>query len=568
MERVQAFIHEAAHIAGVPTLGERKKQGQREARCLAQNPKQARERRELWVLRDVAGHRRAPHDHPRDLDGGFRDLDGELIVNHRAATTTTLRESEGTARQAAPNRPTPVLAYACANRVRFVVELKDFVRFPSVSAQPEHAADVRTCARWLADHLRRIGMERAAVVPTPRHPLVWAEWRRAGAGRPTILLYGHYDVQPADPLAEWKTPPFEPTLRGDHLYGRGASDDKGQILAQIKALEAYLKTAGCLPVNVLCLYEGEEEIGSPNLTPFLERNKKALRAANAAIVSDTRIPAPDRPAITYALRGSLAAELEVFGPRRDLHSGAFGGAIHNPLQALCEMIARLHEPGSGRVAIPGFYDRVRRWDEAERGYMARTGPSDAQILRDAQHAGPGWGEAGYTLYERTTLRPALTINGLSGGYGGPGGKSIIPARASAKLSFRLVPDQDPREVERLFQRHIARITPPSVRSVVRVGASSPSALIARRHPALRAAAVAYRQGFGAEPIFLRSGGSIPIVNTFKEMLGLPVVLMGFALTDDGMHAPNERFYLPNFYNGIATCIRFLHEIGAGGGRLK
>jgi acetylornithine deacetylase/succinyl-diaminopimelate desuccinylase-like protein len=354
-------------------------------------------------------------------------------------------------------------------------------------------------------------------------------------------------------------------VRGDHLYGRGASDDKGQILAQVKALEAYLKTAGRLPVNVLCLYEGEEEIGSPNLAPFLERTKNALRAANVAVVSDTRIPAPDRPAITYALRGSLAAELEVSGPRRDLHSGAFGGAIHNPLQALCEMIAGLHEPKSGRIAIPGFYDRVRRTDAPERAYLRRVGPSDATILRDAEHAGPGWGEMGHTLYERTTLRPALTINGLSGGYQGPGGKSIIPARASAKLSFRLVPDQDPDEVTRLFRRHIARITPPTVRSMVRVGAASRPALIARRHPSLRAAATAYRQGFGAEPIFLRSGGSIPIVNTFQEMLGLPVVLMGFALPDDGMHGPNERFYLPNFFNGIATCSWVLHEMGARGG---
>ena len=465
-------------------------------------------------------------------------------------------------------KPQRSLEHAEANRGRFVDELGQFLRYASVSAPPEHAAEVGACANWLADHLRQIGMERAAVVPTPRHPLVWAEWRGA-PGRPTILFYGHYDVQPTDPLAEWKTPPFEPAVRRDHLYGRGASDDKGPLLAQVKALEAYLKTAGRLPVNVLCLYEGEEEIGSPNLEPFLARNRRVLEAADAAVISDTRIPAPDRPAIIYALRGGLAAELEVSGPRRDLHSGAFGGAIHNPLEALCEIVAGLHEPGTGRVAIPGFYDHVRRIGKAERAYLRCVGPSDAAILRDAGHAGPDWGEAGYTLYERTTLRPALTINGLSGGYAGPGGKSIIPARASAKLSFRLVPDQDPPEVARLFRRHIAGITPPTVCSVVRVGSASRPARFDRGHPALRAAVGAYRRGFGAEPIFLRSGGSIPVAATFQERLGLPVVLMGFSLPGDRMHAPNERFYLPNFWNGIATCIWFLHEIGAhgsGGGK--
>lgn len=451
------------------------------------------------------------------------------------------------------------LTHARLHQDRALRELMEFVRFPSISAQPRHAEAVRRCAAWLADHLRRIGLERVQVVPTRGHPLVYAEWRRA-PGRPTLLIYGHYDVQPADPLAEWRTPPFQPTVRGDDLYGRGSCDDKGQLFAHVKALEAYLRTRGALPINVICLFEGEEEIGSPNLVPFLLRNRRAL-AADAAVMSDTRILAPDRPAITDAMRGALGLELEIQGPRHDLHSGNFGGAVHNPLQALCEIIARLHD-SERRVAIPGFYARVRRWSAAERADMARTGPTDAEILRDAR-AEKGWGESGHTLYERTTLRPALTVNGITGGYQGPGGKAVIPARAMAKLSFRLVPDQDPCEIDRLFRQHIAQITPPSVRSTVRTNMLARPVLVDRRHPAIRAAAVAYRKGFGAAPVFVRSGGTIPIVNTFQERLGIPTVLMGFALPDDRMHAPNEKFHLPNFAHGIATCIWFLAEMGAG-----
>jgi acetylornithine deacetylase/succinyl-diaminopimelate desuccinylase-like protein len=265
--------------------------------------------------------------------------------------------------------------------------------------------------------------------------------------------------------------------------------------------------------------------------------------------------APDRPAITYALRGALALELEVSGPRHDLHSGGFGGAVHSPLAALCELVARLHDPG-GRVAIPGFYERVRPVSPAERAYLARVGPSDAQVLRDAG-VERGWGEPGYSLYERTALRPALTVNGLAGGYQGPGAKAIIPARAAAKLSFRLVPDQDPREIDLLFRRHLAHIRPPTVEFAVRTLSRARPALIDRRHPALRAAATAYRLGFGAAPVFLRSGGTIPVVSAFREILGIPTVLMGFALPDDRMHAPDEKFHLPTFYRGVATCIHFL-----------
>jgi acetylornithine deacetylase/succinyl-diaminopimelate desuccinylase-like protein len=450
------------------------------------------------------------------------------------------------------------LRYIRGNLPRFVSELRDFVRFPSVSAQPARAGDLKKCAAWLADHLKRAGLERVRVFPTKGHPIVYAEWLRAPA-RPTVLIYGHYDVVPAEPLEQWQSPPFEPALRGDNLYGRGASDDKGQMLAHVKALEAYLKTTRALPVNVKCLFEGEEEIGSPNLTPFIARNRRALKS-DVVVMSDTPVLAPGRPAIAYALRGRLSLELEVTGPKGELHCGNYGGAVHNPLQALCELIAKLHD-AHGRVAIDGFYDRVRKWSESERRYMAMSGPVDEQVLRDTKEE-VGWGERGYTLYERMTIRPALSINGIVGGYQGEGMKAVIPSRAVAKLDFRLVPDQHPREIELLFRRHIARITPPTVHSSVRMITSSPPVLTSRDHPAMRAAARACLKGFGASPVFLRAGGTISVTNTFQRMLGVPTVLMGFALPDDNIHAPNEKFHLPNFFQGIETCLSFLNEASA------
>ena len=448
------------------------------------------------------------------------------------------------------------LSYALQNRGRFVAELKDFIRFPTVSAQPKHAGDLKECAKWLAEHLRWIGMDNVRVIPTAGHPIVYADWLRE-PGLPTVLIYGHYDVQPPDPLEEWHSPPFDPVVRGEQLFGRGASDDKGQLFTHIKALEAYLRTGGMLPVNVRCIFEGEEEIGSPNLTAFLSRNKKVLNA-DVAVMSDTRMLAPDRPALTYAMRGALSVEVEIRGAAQDLHSGNYGGAIHNPLQALCEIVASLHD-SEGRIMISGFYKRVRKWSNDERMLMARSGPSDQSILRDAK-AEVGWGEPGYTLYERTTIRPAVTINGITGGYQGPGSKAVIPARAVAKINFRLVPDQDPREIDKLFRKHVARVTPNTVIPQVRTTLTAAPALIDRSHPALRAAAVAYRAGFGRAPEFLRSGGTIPIVNTLQEIFGIPTVLMGFALPDDRMHAPNEKFHLPNFRHGISTSIHFLNEI--------
>ena len=448
------------------------------------------------------------------------------------------------------------LAYAHANRARFVTELKQFVSFPSVSAQPRHAGDVNRCAAWLADHLRDIGMQRVTIVPTSRHPLVYAEWLEM-PGAPTVLIYGHYDVQPAEPLNQWRSPPFEPVVRGEDLYGRGASDDKGQMLAHIKALECCLRTSGRLPVNVKCLFEGEEEIGSPNFARFLVNNKRAL-SADVVLVSDTSMLGRDRPAITYGMRGALSLELEVKGLETDLHDGLFGGVVHNPLTGLCDIVGGL-QTSAGRITIPGFYDRVGEVDVTERTYMANNGPGDEQLLKSIG-ASRAWGERSYSLYERTTIRPSLTISGITGGYQGPGPKSIIPARAVAKLNFRLVPDQDPREIERLVRKHIARLTPFTLRTSIRSQLAARPLLVDRANPLVKAAATASRKCFGATPVFVRSGGSNPAVTAFHDILGVPIALVGFGLPDDRIHGPNEKFHLPNFHKGIATSISFLHEV--------
>jgi acetylornithine deacetylase/succinyl-diaminopimelate desuccinylase-like protein len=446
--------------------------------------------------------------------------------------------------------------YARASRARFVEEMRRLVRFPSVGSQPRHAGDIRRCANWLARHLASIGLERVRLVATAGHPIVWGEWRRA-PGRPTLLVYGHYDVQPAEPLQQWRAPPFAAVVQGDRLYGRGASDDKGQFFAHVKAIESYLAGSDALPLNVVCLVEGEEESGSPNLAPFLARSRHAI-GADAAVVSDMPILGPRRPALTYALRGSLSLELEVQGPLRELHSGQFGGAIADPLRILCELVGSLHLP-SGEIAIPGIYDGVRDVSAAERASMARNGPTDEEILRVAGVA-TGSGEPGFTLYERTTIRPSLSVNGLLGGYTGTGPKAVVAPRALAKLSFRLVPDQEPAEVAALFRRHVQRRAPATVRVAVRADAGARPVVLDPSHPALRAALTAYRRGFGAEPALLRAGGTVPVVNVLRDVLHVPTALMGFTLPDDGIHAANERLHLPTFFRAVDTSIAFLDEL--------
>jgi acetylornithine deacetylase/succinyl-diaminopimelate desuccinylase-like protein len=445
--------------------------------------------------------------------------------------------------------------WAGRHAAAFLSELQEFVRFPSVSADPARATDVASCARWLAKNLLVAGFDRVTVAPTPGHPAVLASWRRR-PGRPTVLIYGHYDVQPADVADGWHSPPFEPIVRDGYLYGRGASDDKGQLFAHVKAFQTASRV-GDLPVNVVCVFEGEEEIGSPHLASLLQANRRALQA-DIAVISDTRMLGSGRPTLVYSLRGGLGLELTVRGAHEDLHSGGFGGAVPNPLESVCEIVAGLSDD-VGRIAVPGFYDRVRRWGSRERAFMAREGPTDREILHSA-NATRGRGEPGYSLYERTTIRPTLTVNGVGGGYAGPGGKGVIPSEAWAKLSFRLVPDQDPADIRRRVLAHIRRRPPPGTRSEIRTNLSVPPALVSRDHPAMLAAARAYVRGFGAEPAFVRSGGSIPAVTLFRERLGIHTVLMGFALPDDRMHGTNERFKLTNFHRGVRTSLAFLEEL--------
>ncbi len=441
---------------------------------------------------------------------------------------------------------------------RFIEELKEFIRFPGIASQRKHAGDLQACARWLAGHVQKIGLENVKLLEAGGPPVVYADWMRDPRRR-TILIYGHYDVQPADPLKEWRTPPFEPQVRDGYLYGRGASDDKGQVFAHIKALESLLQESGSLPANVRLIVEGEEEAGSPHLRRLLESRRRDL-ACHAAVISDMPMPARGKPGITYSMRGDLSLEAEVESLDHDLHSGLYGGAVLNPLQAVCEGVARLHD-SAGRVAVAGFYDAAQPVTAEGRRFMKATGPGRAEFLRNAG-ARSGWGEPGYSLYERATIRPCITVNGIVGGYQGEGGKAVIPARASVKLNLRLVPDQDWREIARLVAAHFKRSLPAGARCRVKVEKAAEPVAIGRGDPAIRAAAAAYRRGFGREPAFLRSGGTLPVAQLCQDVLGVTPVLMGFALPDDRMHAPNERFALENFYAGIETSRAFLAEVAA------
>ena len=447
------------------------------------------------------------------------------------------------------------IAQLRAGRSRALRDLAAFVRIPSVSADAAHAEDVRRCTRWLSSRLDRIGMDRVRICAGKRQPLVLAEWRR-GPGRPTVLLYAHFDVQPPGSAAEWTSPPFEPTVRGSYLHGRGASDDKGQLLAHLAAIDACLRV-GPLPVNVLALFDGEEEIGSPGLPAFLENNRRALHA-DVALVSDTRMLGPTRPAITYSLRGNVSMTIRASGPRRDLHSGSFGGAVPNPARGLAAVLARLHHADGG-IAVTGMYDSVRTLKPAERARMRAEGPSDVTVLRDAG-IGVGWGEPGFTSFERTTIRPSLTIERL---VAGSPGKAVIPASADARVSVRLVPDQEPQEIEHLLACYVTSVgarVAPGVRFEVRTVARTSPVVVDRSHQGVAAAARAYRTAFGRAPAFLRSGGSIPAVAALREQLGVETVLMGFALPSDGTHGPNERFHIPTFFRAMEASVHVLHNL--------
>jgi acetylornithine deacetylase/succinyl-diaminopimelate desuccinylase-like protein len=447
-------------------------------------------------------------------------------------------------------------AFLVAGRDRRMARWQEFVRIPSVSAQPEHADDCRRAAAWLADDLATAGLQHVAIEGTGGHPIVYGDWLAAGDA-PTVLVYGHYDVQPADPLELWETPPFEPVVRGDRMFGRGAEDNKSCVQMHVRAIEALLATRGRLPVNVKLVFEGEEESGSPHLDAWLVTNRGRL-AADVAVISDTDFFEGNRPAICLGVRGVLSFEIDVRGPNRDLHSGAYGGAVQNPIDALCAIIAAFKDP-DGRVAVPGFYDDVVDLEPAEQAAMAAL-PFDEDAYRESLGVSELFGEPPYTTVERKTGRPTLDANGIWGGYSGDGPKMIVPADAHAKLSCRLVPRQAPQRVFDQIQSFVAELAPPGVEVTIRSVADGRPSSTPIDHPATQAAARAIEATFGVAPLYYRAGGSVPVTASFGDLLGLPVVLLGFAPPDSQAHAPNEFMDLNNFETGIRAIARCWDEM--------
>lgn len=441
-----------------------------------------------------------------------------------------------------------VIDYLKQNQPRFIDELCQYVRFPSVSAQPKHVPDMKACGEWLVKHCTAMGLE-ASVRATEGHPIVVAKTPRAKPGnarRPKFVIYGHYDVQPPEPFELWKSPPFEPRIEGRSLFARGACDNKGQNLAHFKAVEAYLKTGTELPCDITFVIEGEEEVGSKSLAAFLKANREELQC-DAVVISDTGMPKRGQPALTYALRGIAAFEVTVHGPSRDLHSGIFGGNVDNPAMALCQILAQLRDK-KGRVTVPGFYDDVEPLSRYERKQMGRLTLKETEYRKFL--GVPGLlGEKGYTLVEQRSARPTLEINGLTSGYQGEGSKTIIPAWARVKITTRLVPNQKPARIEKLLKQHLKRICPPTVRIEVESGHGADPYLVSPTSVQAQAALRALKTAFGREPILMREGGSIPIVNVFKQILGADSLLLGLALPDDNAHSPNEKFDLDCFQNG-------------------
>ncbi len=443
------------------------------------------------------------------------------------------------------------------NNERYVSELREFCAIPSVSTKSEHKPDIERCARWLADHIKKIGLEHVEIIPTKGHPIIYADWLHA-PGKPTLLFYGHYDVQPAEPLDLWLSPPWELTLRDGDLYARGVVDDKGQVFIHLKALEAFFKNDGKLPVNVKFMIEGEEEVGSENVYKFMEKERKRLEA-DALVVSDTTMLAKGIPSVCYGLRGLSYYEMVVTGPTVDLHSGSFGGAVPNPLNIACEMMAKLHD-ADGRVTVPGFYDDVLPLTDKERQILAAL-PFSEQEFQKTTGARQLPGEKGYTVPERIWARPTLDINGMFGGYEGEGAKTVIASIATVKFSTRLVPNQDPDKIARLVQAHMQRIAPPSVSVDFRILSTGKWWLAPFDHPIIQAGKTALEKGFGKKAVFIREGGSIPLVSMMYEALGKPCVLLGFGLPDENAHAPNERMNLENYLKGILSIAYFYHEVG-------
>lgn len=456
---------------------------------------------------------------------------------------------------------TAALDFARSNQQRFLSELKDLLRIPSVSTLPDHKNDVRRAADFIATEMKRIGLENVEIIPTTGHPLVYADWLHA-PGKPTVLCYAHYDVQPPDPLDEWKTPPFEPTERDNNIYARGAVDDKGQLWMHIKALESLFKTGnGRLPLNVRLIIEGEEEVGGEGIAAFVREHSDRLKA-DFALVSDTEMFAPELPTLCVGLRGMVYTELEATGAMTDLHSGMYGGAAPNPLEALSRMIARMKDD-RGKILIPGFYKRVKRPSAAELKAW-KSLPFKEEAYRKKEVGSKSLtGEPGFSVLERTWARPTLEVHGMPGGFVGAGGKTVIPARASAKISMRLVPDQRPGEIFKLYSKYVKKITPKGIDIKIKQFSVADPIVIGTDNKYVKASTEAMHDVFKKDTVYIRSGGSIPIVADFEKFLKIPSVMMGFGLPDDNLHAPNEKFHIPNFYRGIESIIRFFQKVGDG-----
>lgn len=448
-------------------------------------------------------------------------------------------------------------AWFTREEARIRAELDAFLRIPSVSARSEHNADMRRCADWLAERLRAAGLT-ANVHSTPGHPIVVGEWRGAGPSAPTILVYGHYDVQPAEPLELWTSPAFEPTVRDGKLYARGSVDDKGQLYIHVKAAEALLKGRGKSPVNLIILAEGEEEVGSKNLADFVEKNATLL-AADAVVISDSAMFAPGQPSILSSLRGLAYFQVDVTGPSVDLHSGSYGGAVVNPAMALSRMLSTMHD-AKGRIAIKGFYDKVRAWDARSRAAIRKLKFSDKTFRHETGSPELG-GEAGYSTLERIWSRPTCEVNGQLSGYTGEGAKTVLPSKAMAKVSFRLVPDQDPVQVERLFRAHLKRVAPKGVTVQVTALHGGRPWRAELNGPLYDAARAALEAAFDKAPVIVGEGGSIPVVGDFARILKTPVLLMGFGLPGENAHAPNEWISVENFTRGLRAVATLYEELG-------
>ncbi len=453
---------------------------------------------------------------------------------------------------------TPLETYITENENRFLEDLKGWLRIPSISTLPEHAGDIRRAAEYAADQLRRIGFEQVHLIQTQNHPLVYGEWLKA-PGKPTVLVYGHYDVQPVDPVELWESPPFEPTVRGENLYCRGACDDKGQTMLVFKALESLITVNGTLPVNVRVLIEGEEEAGGESIAHYVKTYPERLKC-DTALICDTHMPSREIPALINGLRGIIYTEVEVRGAKGDLHSGSYGGIAPNPLHTLAIIIAGLKD-AEGHIHIPGLYDKVREPSGAEKAFWRDDPLHINEALLEEMGVSQFTGEAEYPPLERMWNRPTLEVHGIVGGFAGEGAKTVIPAVAKAKISLRLPADLRSDEVFTLFERRVTEIAPAGVKVTVRKIHGGEAVIVPIDTPPMQAAASALKEVFGKEPVFIREGGSIPIAALFHEILGIPVVMMGFGLPDDNLHAPNEKYSLSQFFKGIRTVARFLQKMG-------